>query len=232
MRSKPKEETLQIAEEWRETVVNGRSILVSNKGRVAKVSTAKPGASGYTQVSVASNGDFKCEYVHRLVALCFLDDFDESLTVNHKDFDRSNNAVQNLEMATHKDQMRHKLENGRGIKLKRLNENKEQIRHLYRLGELSTRELSDKFGFKLYQIQRIIRDIKCDSRKINKISKAEIIEIITLKRKGVKTENISAEYGISCSSIQTYWRNWKKDYEICAYTQGIEKRRKSSNTSK
>ena len=46
------------------------------------------------------NGKTKLIKSHRVVAKYFLDDYSEDLTVNHKDFNKENNNVFNLEMLT------------------------------------------------------------------------------------------------------------------------------------
>ena len=47
------------------------------------------------------------KYVHRLVAEAFLEDYNEKLDVNHKDGNRSNNNVNNLEMMTRSENQLH-----------------------------------------------------------------------------------------------------------------------------
>ena len=57
---------------------------------------------GYLFVNLWKNNKSKREYVHRLVALTFIDNPDNLPQVNHKDEDKQNNCVENLEWCTQK----------------------------------------------------------------------------------------------------------------------------------
>lgn len=62
--------------------------------------------SGLSQV-VLCRYENKTQYkktlsIHRLVAMCFLPDYDEKLYVDHIDHDMANNNVENLRMATNR----------------------------------------------------------------------------------------------------------------------------------
>lgn len=75
----------------------------------------KPAKSkdGYLQVSLV--GDNKKQYtykVHRLIAMTFIDNPDNLPEVNHKDFDRLNNFVSNLEWCNHYDNIKHSRDAG------------------------------------------------------------------------------------------------------------------------
>ena len=86
---------------------------VSNFGRVkslgngksynSKERILKPGKStnGYLQVNLYKNGEYKQCLVHRLVAEVFIPNTDNLPFVNHKDEDKTNNSVENLEWCTH-----------------------------------------------------------------------------------------------------------------------------------
>lgn len=56
--------------------------------------------SGYLYVSVPIDGKWTKKYVHRLVAQTFIHNQDNLPQVNHKDCDRTNNSVDNLEWCT------------------------------------------------------------------------------------------------------------------------------------
>ena len=53
---------------------------------------------GYLHVRLAINSNYTLFKVHRLVAMHFLNDYDEKLTVNHINHNRWDNSVNNLEM--------------------------------------------------------------------------------------------------------------------------------------
>ena len=50
--------------------------------------------------------------VHRLVALLFIDNLNNCLEVNHIDFDKTNNSVDNLEWISRSDNMKHNFKKG------------------------------------------------------------------------------------------------------------------------
>jgi hypothetical protein len=60
--------------------------------------------------------------VHRLVAECFLENWNEKLQVNHKDLDKKNNNVDNLEMVTNKENQHHYFKSKFGEEWKPMDE--------------------------------------------------------------------------------------------------------------
>lgn len=66
---------------------------------------------GYKTVILHKNGVRKDCRVHRLVAYAFLPNDDDTLVVNHKDGDKCNNRVENLEWCTQSDNVIHAYEN-------------------------------------------------------------------------------------------------------------------------
>ncbi len=94
----------------------GHKYEVSNLGRVRNKLNGKlptihrgilvGGRPGYMKVSLCGSGKLKFASVHRLVALAFIPG-DSTLDVNHKDMDKTNNHVGNLEWTTHGDNIRH-----------------------------------------------------------------------------------------------------------------------------
>ena len=82
---------------------------VSDQGRVKSIGYGKerilsPGKlqNGYLRVNLCKNGERKNLLVHRLVAQAFIPNPDNLPEVNHKDEDKDNNSVQNLEWCDRK----------------------------------------------------------------------------------------------------------------------------------
>lgn len=63
--------------------------------------------NNYKRVQLWKNGKGKFFLVHRLVAMIFLDNYNESLQVNHKNGIKSDNNIINLEMVTAKENQWH-----------------------------------------------------------------------------------------------------------------------------
>lgn len=106
-RRKEKEIIINLPNEIWKDVCDGYK--VSNYGRVLslakttirgrkydKILSASKKDNGYYTVSINGNN----EYVHRLVAKAFIDNPNNLNEINHKDEDKSNNRVDNLEWCT------------------------------------------------------------------------------------------------------------------------------------
>lgn len=91
---------------------------VSSFGRVKscrrnKVMSLTKKPNGYLKVNLVKNKVWKTFSVHRLVALNFIDNKSKDDVVNHKDFNRSNNLVSNLEWVSHYENVQHAKRNNR-----------------------------------------------------------------------------------------------------------------------
>lgn len=63
--------------------------------------------AGYKQVRLYKNGKVKQFGVHRLVAMMFVEGYQNGLEVNHKDLNKTNNVYTNLEWTTRKYNQKH-----------------------------------------------------------------------------------------------------------------------------
>ena len=97
-----------IKEYWKPVVGYEGLYMVSNWGRVKSIKFGKerilkPGTNnyGYLLVKLCKDGKVKAFTVHRLVAEAFLPNPHNYPCVNHKDENKQNNVVSNLEWCTH-----------------------------------------------------------------------------------------------------------------------------------
>lgn len=67
---------------------------------------------GYKYMSMHNGGQKKVKSIHSLVAEAFIPNPENKRTINHKDGNKLNNRVDNLEWATDKENLNHALENG------------------------------------------------------------------------------------------------------------------------
>ena len=81
---------------------NVKRVFLNGKVTIKK---QKINRGGYAYVDIKKNGVHKYLLVHRLVAEAFLIKASENLEVNHKDHNKLNNNVKNLEWVTHKQNM-------------------------------------------------------------------------------------------------------------------------------
>jgi DNA-binding XRE family transcriptional regulator len=91
----------EIIEDWKPVIGYEGIYEVSSLGRVRKVATGlilhQSNRGGYRQVGLRKDGTWKTESVHRLVAKAFLPNPDMLPQINHRDEDKANNCVENLE---------------------------------------------------------------------------------------------------------------------------------------
>ena len=138
----------------------------SFNGRWGSVQILKPvlQKNGYLTVSLCKNGKLKTVKIHRLVAETFLTNSDNLPEVNHKDGNKLNNCVENLEWCTGKENVQHALENGlrkfgeERTDTKLTNEQVREIRRIYIRGDkkYGAPALAEKFNVDSSTIYNIL----------------------------------------------------------------------------
>lgn len=74
--------------------------------------------NGYKVVYLVKDGSRKSKYIHSLVAECFLQNQTGKNYINHKDYDTSNNDIDNLEWCTQKENVsysKHKMKHRKQV---------------------------------------------------------------------------------------------------------------------
>lgn len=120
------------------------------KGKPLVLST---NSNGYLGVSLSIKNCRRNAYIHRLVAETFLPNPLNKKCVNHKDGNKQNNNIDNLEWNTYKENQNHAYDNnlwdlnGENCRLAKLTNKKVlQIRKLSFAGELTNKEIAKKFN--------------------------------------------------------------------------------------
>ena len=90
---------------WKDVLGYEGLYMVSSLGRVKVVETGLikkhwDNRDGYKNVVLYKNRRYRTKYIHRLVVEAFIGAIPEGLEVNHKDKDKSNNTLDNLEICT------------------------------------------------------------------------------------------------------------------------------------
>lgn len=108
---------------WKRMIYHGKDLgdyyLVSNTGEVMGVKTGKVrkkniSHEGYYFISVSLGSRKNKPYIkiHRAVAETFIDNTKEYQTINHRDGNKLNNSVENLEFCTYQENTIHAYKNG------------------------------------------------------------------------------------------------------------------------
>lgn len=148
-----------MQEIWKPVPIAGVETLyeVSNKGRLRSLKKNKKFIctpriyNGYRKVLLKTGSRIvKTTALHRLVALAFIPNPEKKETVNHKDFNRLNCRVDNLEWLTQKENKAHSVAFGRQAKGEKVNSAKLTAKKVLEIraqnGLYSTRKLSQKYG--------------------------------------------------------------------------------------
>lgn len=130
--------------------------MVSDFGRVLNLKSnailkQSTNDKGYKVVSLLKGKKYKQKRVHRIVAKAFIGETDkkDANQINHKDGNKSNNHVSNLEWCTPKENINHAIQTGLWNYEKgenKLNEEKvKEIRHLHSEG-MTYEKIAQKFN--------------------------------------------------------------------------------------
>lgn len=98
-------------------IIDYPNYLIIKNGDVINVNTKKKlkplKKNGYTTMYIKNkNGNYKSVSIHRLVAKAFVENPNDYKYVNHKDGNKTNNNVDNLEWMTQKQNIQHANETG------------------------------------------------------------------------------------------------------------------------
>ncbi len=134
----------------------GGEYFVSNKGRIKNkkgIRKFQEDKYGYFRLSFRNkkNRITKQFFVHRIVGLCFIDNPQNKPMINHKDLDKKNNYVENLEWCNNSENIKHAYKNGvlcqSGSKNNASVLNEKQVIEIYNLkGKMEHLKIAEIYG--------------------------------------------------------------------------------------
>lgn len=169
-----------ITEQWK-PVLHNPHLEVSNLGRIKRIKGKNKGIQshfckdkdGYCKISILNaNGKWTQTSVHRVVALAFIPNPLNKPQVNHKDSNRSNNSVDNLEWVTAKENANHTFLEGNRIKCLQVPKNRKltqfQIDHIDELRKYFTvNQIAKLFNIEYQSLKNVIHKMKKSERLDN-----------------------------------------------------------------
>lgn len=135
---------------------------IDNLGNIYSLKTGKLRKAtltpyGYMRICLSKNGRCVSHHVHKLVALTFIPNPDNKPCINHKNFDKTDNRVANLEWCSHKENTIHMYQNKptkKGMTPERANE----VRELYKQGGYRQVDLAEMFGISRSEVGGILNN--------------------------------------------------------------------------
>ncbi len=154
----------QISNLGRVKSLGGRNGREKGVEHIRQISLTR---DGYEKVRLLHNGKDKTLRIHRLVAETFIPNPENKETVNHKDGDKTNNCVSNLEWADRNEQMKHAYalelkraqKGSKNINAKLTDDEVREIRknYVWQSKEFGTVALAKKYGITNAAIGKVIR---------------------------------------------------------------------------
>lgn len=155
---------------YEDYLVNENGDVFSKKNN--KLLKPRESKNGYLKITLYKNGKCKTFSIHRLVALAHLNNPNNYPVINHKDGNKLNNNISNLEWCTVSQNIKHAFDNGlcetcraasrqncknaHEARIKHLDENLKELFDEIFIRKSKTKDISKKFNFS----ERYINEIK------------------------------------------------------------------------
>ena len=133
------------------TITRNGEIINNGNGRKVK---PQPNGKGYLRVSIGG----KLKFVHRLVAEKYIPNPENKPQVNHKDGNKLNNSVDNLEWVTNMENRQHAVKNLLHLSGEKCPWSKldwEKVDFIRSHTEYTQKQLAEMFGVSLYAVREV-----------------------------------------------------------------------------
>lgn len=107
-----KTKTWKPIEGYEKYFISNTGEVKSSKYKEERILKKQISTKGYYYISLSKNGIVKKQHIHRLVAKTFIPNPDNKICVNHKDGNKLNNFIDNLEWNTYSENNQHAYDNG------------------------------------------------------------------------------------------------------------------------
>lgn len=207
--------TREFKEIWKPILGYNGTYEASNKGRVKSFKYKSPrilkqtiNNNGYYACSLCQSGKVKRMMVHRIICESFIENAENKETVNHKDGDKLNNNINNLEWATRKENIHHAIKLGL-FSTNKFEVDKAEIETLYLQKNLTKRQIGAIYNVSRTTIRRILREYEIPNKNRSKYKKVNnLYKLRGLVKSNTPFKEMMKIY--KCSKSQLY-----RDIQAC-----------------
>lgn len=191
--------------------------LVSNKFLKPRLSM-----DGYERVALCDKGK-RYEYrIHRLVAEAFIENPENKPQINHKDFDKRNNFINNLEWCTNLENVHYSMNNNRiGFGNQKYMRDEKTGKIIPCKAYIFT-NVYNKNSFIIIGIKNIVKQFKCSSKNVNAMLckyantgayvKQGMFKGLKVDTEYVEVHRLTANHGVESSDSK--YQKSDSDYDI------------------
>lgn len=156
-----------MEEIWKAVPINFGNYELSTNGKLRNKDTKKElkfhvTDYGYLRVNIMQDGERSKVFLHKLMALTFIDNPENKKYVNHKDGNKLNNSIDNLEWATASENNIHALRTGLRSSKNRVMMKKEDvnlIKYLAKRTNLLQKTIAELFSLSPKKVSYIVSTI-------------------------------------------------------------------------
>ena len=188
-------------------VVKSNGVVQSRRGKTKSI---RKNSDGYSTVKLSKGGVDKTFMVHRLVAQAFIRHDIEDLEIDHIDFDRSNNCVDNLAVVDHTENIRRSKRFGRHISCRdrrggnNPNYGNRKLSDKYKEDPLLSKQNQSRPGGKNGRARGVIAIKGGNSRKFDCLTDCANFLISTNAVRGKRSYSIATSIRMAAESGASY----------------------------